>query len=129
MSIEPITPAETDLERIDGLLADLGTITRRAANEALTEEDFRVLSRRMRSRLQALRAEAREAQPFELTDVAAAIATASQVGQSPELRSLIRRIPGLMTAQQLACHPGVGRARMYGDFAVIDGGARDGGRP
>lgn len=122
MSTQTIAPAETDLELIDGLLADLGTMTRRAANEALTEEDFATLSRRMRCRLQALRAAAQEAEPIELTDVAAAIATASQVGQSPELRGLIRRIPGLMTAQQLACHPGVGRARMYGDFAAIDGG-------
>ena len=126
MSIEPCLPPETDLERIDGLLADLGTMTRRAANQTLDEDDYRTLARRMRERLKALRASqldpAAEDAPIELTDAGAAIAAAGRVGRDLDVQGLLRRIPALMTAQQLADRPSVRRARFYGNFAAIDGG-------
>lgn len=128
MTMEPCLPVETDLERIDGLLADLGTLNRRCGSESLTEADYLTLSRRMRVRLKALRASLIEAEepPIELTEVgvgaAEAIAAAGRVGQDPAVQALLRRIPALMTAQQLAARPSVRRARFYGAFAAIDGG-------
>ena len=128
MTTDPRLPVETDLERIDGVLADLGTLNRRCGSESLTEEDYLTLSRRMRDRLKAVRASLTEAEepPIELTeagiDAADAIAAAGRVGQDPEVQALLRRIPALMTAQQLADRPSVRRARFYGNFAAIDGG-------
>lgn len=124
MSIDPCLPPETDLERIDGLLADLGTMNRRAANHSLEEDDYLTLSRRMRERLKALRASYLEADEplIELTDAGEAIAAAGRMGRNPDVQALLRRIPALMTAQQLADRPTVRRARFYGNFAAIDGG-------
>lgn len=115
---------ETDLELIDGALADLGSIHRRAAAQTLPEADFRELMTRVRTRLRALRlAHLGGDEPvLVLTDAGAAAAVACAVGQKPEVRALLRRIPALMTAQQLADSPGVSRARFYGPFAAIDGG-------
>lgn len=128
MSIDPQLPAETDLERIDGVLADLGTLNRRAGSESLTEADYLTLARRMRARLKALRASLTEAEepPINLTNAGVqaveAIEAAGRIGQDPAVQALLRRIPALMTAQQLAERPSVRRARFYGPFAAIDGG-------
>ncbi len=123
MSTEPMTPAETDLERIDGLLADLGTMNRRAAAQTLDEADWLTLARRMRRRLLDLRASLEEAaEPLVLTDAAEAVLVAGEVGRSPQLQALIRRMPALMTARQLAETPGVGSFRFRGSLAVVDGG-------
>lgn len=124
MSIETCPPAETDLERIDGLLADLGTLNRRAGTENLTEADYRTLAARMRGRLKALRASHLEADesPIELTDAGAAVAAAGRIGRDPNVQALLRRIPALMTAQQLVDRSSVSHARFYGPFAAIDGG-------
>lgn len=118
------TRPESELEQIDAALADLGTLHRRAGAQTLTEEDFRGLVRGIRSRLISLRAAAMadEEPPLELTDAGVAAALACNVAQRPEVQRLIRRVPSLMTARNLAAHPGVGRARFHGDFAAIDGG-------
>ena len=115
---------ETDLELIDHALADLGSIHRRAGTDAFTEEDFRGLMTRVRGRLKTLRSSLLDSDEpaLVLTDAGMAAAVACAVGQKPEIRDLIRRVPSLMTAQHLAQHPGVAKARIYGDFAAIDGG-------
>lgn len=123
---DPNIEAETELQLTDRALADLGALHRRAGCETLTEADFRALTTRMRQRLRRLRAlhlEALETEgPLELTDAAAAVASAEAAGRSPDVQALLRRIPALMTAQQLADHPEVTRARFHGAFAVVDGG-------
>lgn len=123
MSIDPCLPPETDLDRIDGLLADLGTIVRRAGSETLSEEDFRTLASRMRTRLKDLRESlTEEVEPIVLTDATEAIAAAGRLGRDPAVQSLLRRMPALMTARQLATRPPGTSARFYGPFAAIDGG-------
>ena len=49
-------PTTFELTLIDGLLADLGTLTRRNEAESLTEEEGHALLNRMRSKLRELRA-------------------------------------------------------------------------
>jgi hypothetical protein len=131
MTPQPNLTAETDLERIDGVLADLGTIARRAGAETLDEADFRALMMRARLRLKALRASLQvEADVAEAPiDAAQASSLAAEVGRDPGLRELIRRNPGLMTARQLADRPEVSRARTYGPLAVVDGGRAEEARP
>ena len=118
-----LPPHESDLDRIDGALADLGCIVRRAACGTLEEPDFIGLVGRIRERLKALRGALQvEADVAEaLIDAAQAKTLAGRVGRDPALRELIRRNPGLMTARQLASNPGVRRARLYGRLAVVDG--------
>ncbi len=119
---------ETELEMIDGALADLGVIHRRAGAATLPEADFRELMTRVRSRLRVLRAVhlGHDEPALVLTDAgmsaAAAIEAAGAIGQRPEIRELIRRAPGLMTARSLIDNPAVLRARFHGPLAVIDGG-------
>lgn len=115
---------ETELQLIDGALADLGTLDRRARCQTLSEDEYRTLSRRLRDRLKALRAARLDSDEpaILLTDAGMAAAVACAVGQRPEIRELIRRAPALMMASQLADHPGITRVRTYGSFAAIDGG-------
>lgn len=121
MMTDPTPTDETELEMIDGLLADIGTLQRRA-NHDLTEGEFLTLVNRSRRRLRNLRsARLDDDAPVELTDAGAVVAAAGRVAQSPQLQQLIRRIPELMTAQKLADHPSIKRARFYGPFAAIDG--------
>ena len=79
------TPADVDAEiaLIDLVLADMGTLHRRATAETLSGEDLRQLVNRARLRLKLVRAarqaEAAEAAPIELTDKARAYAAAAEV--------------------------------------------------
>lgn len=128
MTADPTTHDETELELIDGALADLGAIHRRASSQTLPEADFRELMTRVRSRLRVLRAAhlGSDEPALVLTDAgmsaADAIEAAGVIGQRPEIRELIRRAPGLMTARSLIDNPAVMKARFHGPLAVIDGG-------
>lgn len=115
---------ETELQLIDGALADLGNLDRRARCQTLSEDDYTTLSRRLRDRLKALRAARLDSDEpaILLTDAGMAAAVACAVGQRPEIRELIRRAPALMMASRLADHPEITRVRTYGSFAAIDGG-------
>lgn len=123
MTADHNTETQTELQLIDGCLADLGTLFRRHEAETLTEEDGLALMNRMRRRLKALRSNrlADAGEELELTDAGAAYAAATQVARHPNLQALLRRVPRLMTARNLADHPGVTRARFHGPFAAIDG--------
>ncbi len=110
------TPAdvEAELALIDLLLADMGTLHRRATAETLSGEDLRQLVNRARFRLRLLRA-AREAEalttaPIELTDRARAYCAAAGVAAQPEGLAAIMRRCGLTT--------GAGLARRQGAEAV-----------
>lgn len=115
--------SETELQLIDGCLADVGTLTRRHEAEILTEEEGMALLARLRRRLRTLRLHhlADNGEELELTDAGAAFVAATDVAQHPNLQALLRRIPELMTARNLADHPGISRARFYGPFAAVDG--------
>jgi hypothetical protein len=110
------TPADVDaeLQLIDLVLADLGTLHRRATAETLSGEDLRQLVNRARFRLRLVRAareaEAAEAAPIELTDKAVAYAAAAQVGARPDVLTGIMRRCRLTT--------GTGLARRLGAEAV-----------
>ncbi len=115
--------AETPLELVVHALQDLGHIHRSQEAGTLTEAHYLHLMNDTRERLQLLRSilSGEGEEVVELTDAGAAVLTALKVGQNPDVQALIRRAPGLMTAQMLADHPGVKTARRYGDFAAIDG--------
>lgn len=131
-----MTPTTTnpaaEIETINLVLADLGTLRRRAHAESLTPDDFEALMGRARERLVGLRA-ARHAEEMRgyQTEVAQALDTAhslaSTIGRDPTIRSLMARLPGLVRASDLARTPrlpkGVNRGRAYGELVVIDGGA------
>lgn len=119
----PTTPDIPDRDLILGALADLGSIVRQAGTERFEEAAFRRLAGQIRASLHELAARLGDDEPeIELTDASAASAAAQAMAQRPEVAALMRRIPALMTAQQLAGHAGVGRARFHGPFAAIDGG-------
>lgn len=116
------TMDEYDL--IQAALADMGTIHRRALAQTLTEEDFRELMSRARGSLMTLRdlLIGLDEPSIELTDAGrAAVATPRK-----DARSLLSRIPGLMTGRQV---PPPAPARMR---SVVQGrrrlGVIEGGR-
>ncbi len=124
-----------DLERIEAVLADLGTIVRRAGAETLSEEDFRGFASRARGNLIALRASLRAEREtdieagggFELTGLG--LTTLGQAlsdsadQRRASIKALASRIDGLMTGADLARLPqGVTRARVCRTLVVIDGG-------
>lgn len=102
------TPADVEAEiaLIDLVLADLGTLHRRATAETLIEEDLRQLVNRARYRLKMVRAareaEASEAAPIELTDKARAYAAAAEVAARPDALASVMRRCGLTTGAGLA---------------------------
>lgn len=115
---------ETPLELVEHALEDLGAIHRWQQAGTLTEAEYTLLMGDTRDRLKLLRdhlsPEGEEA--IELTDAGAAVLAALKVGQDPQTRELIRRMPGLMTARNLAEHgAAAGRGRRYGDFVALDG--------
>lgn len=118
----------TNVELVDALLADMGAIHRRAANETLSETDFRGLMERARWNAKALRDRlVDEDEPaIELTDKAMAVIAAGKVGRHLSLGGLMRRKPRVQTGRELA--EDVARIR-----TVTDGertvGVVDGGRP
>lgn len=116
-------PTVAELTLIDGLLADLGTLTRRNEAESLTEEEGRALLNRMRSSLRTLRAAVAGGDEAEivLTDAGGAALMAFDAARQSDFRDAVRRSHRLTTGRALM-EKGVGRARFYGDLAAIDGG-------
>ncbi len=124
-----------DLDRIEAVLADLGTIVRRAGAETLSEEEFHGFASRARRNLIALRASLRAEREtdieggggFELTGLG--LTTLGQAlsdsadQRRASIKALASRIDGLMTGADLAALPqGTARARVCGTLIVIDGG-------
>lgn len=110
------TPADVEAEiaLIDQVLADLGTVHRRATAETLSGEDLRQLVNRARYRLKLVRAareaEAAEAAPIELTDKARAYVAAAEIAAQPDALTTLMRRCRLTT--------GTGLARRLGAQAV-----------
>jgi hypothetical protein len=102
------TPADVHAEiaLIDLVLADMGTLHRRAVAETLTGEDLRQLVNRARYRLRLVRAardaEAQEDAPIALTDKARAYAAAAEVAGRPDVLTGVMRRAGLTTGTTLA---------------------------
>lgn len=124
MTLNPFSH-ETREQLVDQLLADNGTIWRRARDQNLTEQDFAELMRRTRQRLQRLREIDQEEDPaFVLTDVGAAAAVAEKVGASlkrkPLSESIMRRL-GVFTGRDLAAQERPNRGRTVNHLMVIDG--------
>lgn len=115
--------AETPLELVQHALQDLGHLHRSQDNNTLTEAQYLHLMTNTRERLLQLRVLLSEdgEEIVELTDAGAAVAAALNVGQSPQVQALIRRMPEVMTARMLAEHPGVSEGRRYGAFVAIEG--------
>lgn len=95
-------PATIDLVR--ELKADLGMIVRRSFADSLTEDEFRQVATRMRSRLNALEYELGEAGPVSLHDLGSTLGAMIDAGR-------LRRASDLLP----------NRTRTYGHLAVIDG--------
>lgn len=114
---------ETELALIDGVLADLGTLSRRNEAEALTEEEGRALLNRMRATLRELRAAVAGCDEAEvvLTDAGGTALMAFEAARQSGFREAVRRSHRLTTGRALM-EKGVTRARFYGDLAAIDGG-------
>lgn len=112
-----------EYDLIQAALADMGTIHRRASAQTLTEEDFRELMARARGHLLDLRELliGLDEPAVELTD--AGLAALATPPRRLDARALLSRIPGLMTARQLASPTRIravtDRGRRLG---VIDGG-------
>jgi hypothetical protein len=114
---------ETPLELVEAVLRDNIDMDRWQRAGTLTQAECDLLTLRSRERLQLLRSilAGEGEEPVELTDAGVAVLTALKIGQNPAAQELIRRAPGLMTAQMLANHPGVTRGRRYDNFVAIDG--------
>lgn len=96
----------TDLDVINFLLADIGTVVRRRRENTLSDEDFETLMGRSRARLKHLRDQRMvEDLGIELTDAGNAVAQARDLFRQPGVLDLFRRLPGLMTGRELAEKP------------------------
>lgn len=124
---------DIEITNIDQALAHLGVIVRRARAETLDEQTFEARAALIRSCLttarNALVAEAEallgdfgDDAPIELKDAGEAVAVAASLGSSPQVQTLLRRIPEVMTARRLQ-EAGVIAKRRRGSIALIEGGA------
>ena len=123
MTMTEATDNQIELGLIDGLLADLGTLSRRNEAETLTEEEGHALLNRMRSNLRSLRAGLAGGDEAEivLTDAGGAALMAFEAARQAQFREAVRRSHRMTTGRALM-EKGVDRARFHGDFAVLDGG-------
>jgi hypothetical protein len=120
----------TELELIDGALADIGTIWRRSGEKTLSNADFAELMRRSRQRLLALRDIALTDEPeVELTEAGQAMLTARSIAFNPAMIAALKRLPGIRTARQLLDDSDLDdasgrRPRVVGGLELIQGGLK-----
>lgn len=95
---------------INAVLADLGSLVRRTQADSLDQDAFYELTGKMRRNLKALRITLTEDElPISLSELGASIGLLLNAGD-------------VQRGSSLTLPDGVGRARVYGELFVIDGG-------